>query len=71
MTEVSGKDREAVEQRLSQLRLTHNDLDAAIEALTEKGAYDDLQMQRLKRRKLLLKDEISRMETSLAPDIIA
>ena len=71
MTEVSGESREVVEHRLSQLKLTHNDLDAAIEALGDKGSYDDLQMQRLKRRKLQLKDDIARLEALLSPDIIA
>ncbi|WP_417514068.1 YdcH family protein [Minwuia sp.] len=71
MTEAVGEQRIAVEQRLGQLKLSHNDLDAAIEALGEKGAYDDLQMQRMKRRKLQLKDEIARLEALLSPDIIA
>jgi len=71
MTEVTGEDRAAVEQRLGQLRITHNDLDAAIEALGDKGSYDDLQMQRMKRKKLQLKDEMARLEALLSPDIIA
>ncbi|WP_416898558.1 MAG: YdcH family protein [Minwuia sp.] len=71
MTEVSGESRHAVEQRVAELKLTHNDLDAAIEALGQKGSYDDLQMQRMKRRKLQLKDEICRLEAMLSPDIIA
>lgn len=71
MTEVKGEDRDAVEQRLGQLRISHNDLDAAINALGDKGSYDDLQMQRMKRKKLQLKDEIARLEAMLEPDIIA
>jgi len=71
MTEVKGEDRDVVEQRLGQLRISHNDLDAAINALGDKGSYDDLQMQRMKRKKLQLKDEIARLEAMLEPDIIA
>jgi hypothetical protein len=71
MTEIVGDGRAEVEQRLAQLRMTHTDLDAAIEALNDRGAYDDLQMQRLKRRKLQLKDEIARLQALLEPDIIA
>ncbi len=71
MTEVTGESRAAVEQRLGQLKITHNDLDAAIEALGDKGKYDDLQMQRMKRKKLQPKDEIARLEALLSPDIIA
>lgn len=71
MTEVNGEDRDSVEHRLGQLRISHNDLDAAINALGDKGNYDDLQMQRMKRKKLQLKDEIARLEAMLEPDIIA
>lgn len=71
MAEVWGEDRTAVEQRLVQLKITHNDLDAAVEALIERGSYDDLQMQRMKRKKLQLKDDIARLESLLSPDIIA
>ncbi len=71
MTELHGKDRELAEQRLAQLRMTHSDLDAAIEALIEKGTFDALQLQRMKRRKLQVKDDISRITAMLSPDIIA
>jgi len=49
----------------------HRDLDAAIEALHEKGRVDPLTLIRLKKRKLALKDQISRIEDELTPDIIA
>ena len=62
-------------KRLEMLRTEHRDLDAAIEALTLAGtlagANDQLQIARLKKRKLKLKDQISLMEDYLIPDIIA
>ncbi|PWG03670.1 YdcH family protein [Sphingosinicella humi] len=57
--------------KLAQLRMEHRDLDAAIEALTSTLAADQLQLARLKRRKLRLKDEIALIEDHLVPDIIA
>lgn len=57
-------------KRLEMLRLEHRDLDAAIDALSGTGA-DQLQVARLKKRKLLLKDQISQIEDYLIPDIIA
>lgn len=49
----------------------HRDLDQAIMAMIESGVRDQLQLSRLKRRKLQLKDQISRIEDALLPDIIA
>jgi hypothetical protein len=57
--------------RLVQLKMEHRDLDAAIEALMDTLAADQLQLARLKRRKLRLKDEIALLEDQLVPDIIA
>jgi hypothetical protein len=57
--------------RLVRLRLEHRDLDAAIEALRAVPAPDQLQVARLKKRKLRLKDEIAMVEDQLIPDIIA
>jgi hypothetical protein len=57
--------------RLVRLRLEHRDLDCAIEALLEATARDQLQIARLKKRKLRLKDEIAQLEDQLIPDIIA
>lgn len=71
MSEVSGAERELVEGKLAELRVAHNDLDAAIDALSQRGSYDDLQMQRMKRRKLQVRDEIYKLEAMLEPDIIA
>ena len=57
--------------RLVRLRTEHRDLDAAIEALLAVPAPDQLQIARLKKRKLRLKDEIALLEDRLIPDIIA
>ena len=58
-------------KRLEMLRIEHRDLDAAIDALTLAGSNDQLQIARLKKRKLKLKDQITLMEDYLIPDIIA
>ena len=57
--------------RLVQLRTLHRDLDSAIEALRATAAPDQLQIARLKKRKLLVRDEIAQLEDQLIPDIIA
>ena len=57
--------------RLVRLRQEHRDLDAAIEALRATPAPDQLQLARLKKRKLRLRDEIKLLEDRLIPDIIA
>lgn len=62
---------EEMRKRLEILRVEHRDLDAAIEALRVSGSVDQLQIARLKKRKLLLKDQISQIEDYLIPDIIA
>ena len=59
-----------VNQRIALLRLEHRDLDAGIEALRDAGS-DQLQLARLKKRKLRLRDEIAALEDMLVPDIIA
>lgn len=56
---------------LTQLRQEHRDLDSAIEALQASPVVDNLQLQRLKKRKLALKDRIGHLEDRLTPDIIA
>lgn len=58
-------------KRLEMLRTEHRDLDAAIDALSAAGAGDQLQIARLKKRKLKLKDQIQVIEDYLIPDIIA
>ena len=61
----------AVRNELARLRQEHRDLDGAIEALQAQPRPDNLQLQRLKKRKLVLKDRISALEDKLLPDIIA
>lgn len=58
-------------KRLEALKIEHRDLDSAIEALTAAGSADQLQLARLKKRKLKLKDQIVLIEDHLIPDIIA
>jgi len=58
-------------KRLEALKIDHRDLDAAIDALTAAGSSDQLQLARLKKRKLRLKDQIALIEDYLIPDIIA
>jgi hypothetical protein len=60
-----------LEARLAVLRTEHRDLDRAIDALADQSVPDQLQLARLKRRKLRLKDEIAILEGQLIPDIIA
>ncbi len=69
--EYSGVSEEEMRKRLEVLRIEHRDLDAAIDALTGSGSTDQLQIARLKKRKLRLKDQISQLEDYLIPDIIA
>lgn len=58
-------------RQLSELRCEHRDLDAAIERLTTDSLTDDLQIKRLKKRKLRIKDLIARIESRLIPDLDA
>lgn len=58
-------------KRLAALQVEHRDLDIAISALVEAGGPDQLQVARLKKRKLRLKDQIAHLEDYLTPDIIA
>jgi hypothetical protein len=62
---------EGYQQLLEQLRIEHRDLDDAIDALRAKTVVDQLQIARLKKKKLSLKDRIMRLEDQLIPDIIA
>lgn len=60
-----------IKSRIVALRQEHRDLDDAISALVHTGGYDQLQLQRLKKRKLALKDLMIQLEALLHPDIIA
>ncbi|MCT2397935.1 YdcH family protein [Novosphingobium mangrovi (ex Huang et al. 2023)] len=62
---------EEMRKRLEILRIEHRDLDAAIDALLASGSSDQMQIARLKKRKLKLKDQITQIEDYLIPDIIA
>lgn len=68
MTDEQEKE---VRRELARLRQEHRDLDAAIEALADSGRGDHLTMQRLKKKKLAIKDRISVLEDQIVPDIIA
>jgi hypothetical protein len=62
---------EGIRNQVEQLKQEHRDMDVAIAALQEKAITDQLQLARLKRRKLALKDRIRVLEDQLLPDIIA
>lgn len=64
-------DRETLKRRLEDLRSEHRDLDDVIARISEEAPFDQIQVQRLKKRKLQLKDEIAKIESLLLPDIIA
>lgn len=69
---MTGSDSQAdLAAELARLRQEHRDLDAAIEALQQSPAPDRLRLQRLKKRKLFLRDRISFIEDQITPDIIA
>lgn len=68
MTEDEEKD---IRSELVHLRQEHRDLDFAIDALVETGKGDHLTLQRLKKKKLAIKDRITHLEDGLVPDIIA
>jgi hypothetical protein len=62
---------DAMQHKLEALRMEHRDLDDVIDRVVEEAPFDQLRVQRLKKRKLLLKDAIARLESELLPDIIA
>ncbi len=62
---------DAIEARLAELKLEHRDLDDVIFRLTLTPVIDQLQLQRLKKRKLMVKDQIALLERQLTPDIPA
>jgi hypothetical protein len=68
---LTAEERAALVAHIERLREEHRDLDAAIEALCDAGQADQLQLQRLKKRKLLLRDKLARLEDQVTPDIIA
>ncbi|MBX9811742.1 MAG: YdcH family protein [Burkholderiales bacterium] len=64
-------DVEELKQRINQLHIEHRDLDDVISQLSQRNAQDQLQLQRLKKRRLYLKDQIAMLERQLTPDIRA
>ena len=71
MASEDTQDKKEMRQRLEALQSEHRDLDDVIARIASAAPFDQLQIQRLKKRKLVLKDEISRLEDTLLPDIIA
>ncbi len=71
MTSDNTINRTELRRRLEALQSEHRDLDDVIARIAEEAPFDQLQIQRLKKRKLVLKDEITRLEDLLLPDIIA
>ncbi len=71
MTELDEELRQRVEARLAELTLEHRDLDLAIHRLIEDPLHDRFALQRMKKRKLLLKDQIALLLRQLDPDIRA
>lgn len=65
------EDLEEAKRRLAELKTEHRDLDDVIAQLIDHAPFDQIQLQRLKKRKLALKDQMSRLESKLLPDIIA
>jgi len=69
--DMTHEDERELETELARLQQEHRDLDAAIDALHQSPAPDLLRLQRLKKRKLLLRDRIAFIEDQITPDIIA
>ena len=68
---IEAQDEATAGAALAGLRAEHADLDYAIATLTERAPFDQVQVQRLKKRKLWLRDQINRLECGTMPDIIA
>lgn len=68
---LTDEERLQIQQRIAALEIEHQDLDDVIERLAEQPTQDQLQLRRFKKRKLVLKDSISRLKILLVPDILA
>ena len=64
-------DQQRLKDKLNELINQHSELDDAIERISEKLPFDQVKLQRLKKRKLVLKDEIKKLNSQILPDIIA
>lgn len=65
------EEQEELQKKLEELKTEHRDLDVIIQQLSESTPVDFLRLQRVKKRKLFLKDSISKIESMMLPDIIA
>jgi hypothetical protein len=68
---LTEEEERAIRHELAELRQEHRDLDEAITAMSESATTDTIRLQRMKKRKLALKDRIATLEDQLFPDIIA
>ena len=68
---LTEEERAQIEARIAALEIEHHDLDDIIDRLSEQPDQDQLQLRRFKKRKLVLKDSISRLKILLVPDIPA
>lgn len=68
---LTDEERSEIEQRIAELELEHSDLNDIIARLSETPTQDQLQLRRLKKRKLFLKDLLARLRDKLIPDILA
>jgi hypothetical protein len=68
---IGDAKRVMLQQRIVALRVEHRDLDEAIARFESDASRDELQVRRLKRRKLLLKDQIAQLERQIDPDVLA
>ena len=71
MNNTEDNNRNQIVSQLHQLESEHRDLDDVIERLGDDKPFDQLKLQRLKKRKLALKDEIAKLRSQILPDIIA
>lgn len=68
---MDEQEREELKRRIRELKLKHHDLDCALRALAERPVVDQLQLARFKKEKLRLKDQITRLQSRLIPDLNA
>ena len=69
--QLSDEEREGLREQIQRLMLEHRDLDDVIHQISLDGYIDQLQLKRLKKRKLFLKDRIEKLKSRLLPDILA